>query len=44
VNADAPRDFPEGAGFLTPPQDNGYEIRCFFRDSDGHLLELSQAR
>ncbi len=31
-----------GAGFLTPPLDNGYEIRCFFRDPDGHLWELSQ--
>lgn len=33
-----------GARFLTPPHDNGYEIRCFFRDPDGHLLELSQVR
>ena len=31
-----------GAEFLTPPVDWGYEIRAFFRDPDGHLLELSQ--
>jgi catechol 2,3-dioxygenase-like lactoylglutathione lyase family enzyme len=28
--------------FLTPPVDWGGEIRCFFRDPDGHLLEISQ--
>lgn len=32
-----------GADFLTPPVDWGGEIRCFFRDPDGHLLEISQA-
>jgi lactoylglutathione lyase len=32
-----------GAVFLTPPYDWGGEIRCFFRDPDGHLLEISQA-
>lgn len=31
-----------GANFLTPPYDWGGEIRCFFRDPDGHLLEISQ--
>lgn len=31
-----------GATFLTPPYDWGTEIRCFFRDPDGHLLEISQ--
>ena len=31
-----------GAQFLTEPVDWGYEIRAFFRDPDGHLLELSQ--
>jgi catechol 2,3-dioxygenase-like lactoylglutathione lyase family enzyme len=31
-----------GAAFLTPPVDNGYEIRAFFRDPDGHLWEISQ--
>lgn len=32
-----------GATFLTPPHDWGPEIRCFFRDPDGHLFEISQA-
>lgn len=32
-----------GATFLAPPVDWGGEIRCFFRDPDGHLLEISQA-
>ncbi len=32
-----------GAEFLTPPYDWGAEIRCFFRDPDGHLFEISQA-
>ena len=31
-----------GAEFLSPPVDWGMEIRCFFRDPDGHLLEISQ--
>jgi catechol 2,3-dioxygenase-like lactoylglutathione lyase family enzyme len=31
-----------GAQFLTPPVDWGGEIRCFLRDPDGHLFELSQ--
>ncbi len=31
-----------GASFLTPPVNWGGEIRCFFRDPDGHLLEISQ--
>lgn len=33
-----------GASFLTPPLDRGGEIRCFFRDPDGHLLEISETR
>lgn len=33
-----------GAEFLTPPVDRGGEVRCFFRDPDGHLLEISEAR
>ena len=33
-----------GATFLTPPVDWGGEIRCSFRDPDGHLLEISEAR
>ncbi|MGB3097675.1 MAG: VOC family protein [Solirubrobacterales bacterium] len=32
-----------GAEFLTPPYDRGEEIRCFFRDPDGNLFEISQA-
>lgn len=32
-----------GAEFLTPPHDWGSEVRCFFRDPDGHLFEISQA-
>lgn len=32
-----------GAIFLTPPVDWGGEIRCFFRDPDGNLLEISEA-
>ena len=31
-----------GAEFLTPPFDCGGEIRCFFRDPDGRLLEISE--
>lgn len=33
-----------GARFVTPPVDWGGEIRCFFRDPDGHLLEISEVR
>lgn len=33
-----------GAQFITPPHDWGGEIRCFFRDPDGHLFEISEAR
>ena len=33
-----------GAAFLTPPVENGPEVRCFFRDPDGHLIELSEYR
>ena len=32
-----------GAEFLTPPKDWGHEVRCFFKDPDGHLLEISEA-
>lgn len=31
-----------GAEFLTPPVQRGNETRCFFRDPDGHLLEISE--
>lgn len=33
-----------GARFLTSPHDRGGEVRCFFRDPDGHLFEISEAR
>jgi catechol 2,3-dioxygenase-like lactoylglutathione lyase family enzyme len=33
-----------GAVFLTPPVDWGSEIRCFFRDPDGHFLEISEIK
>lgn len=33
-----------GAEFITPPMDNGAETRCFFRDPDGHLFEISEYR
>ena len=33
-----------GADFLAPPRESPWEIRCFLRDPDGHLIELSEAR
>jgi catechol 2,3-dioxygenase-like lactoylglutathione lyase family enzyme len=33
-----------GARFLTPPVEYDWEIRAFFRDPDGHLLEISQSK
>jgi Glyoxalase/Bleomycin resistance protein/Dioxygenase superfamily len=33
-----------GAEFLTPPVEYDWEVRCFLRDPDGQLLELSEAR
>jgi catechol 2,3-dioxygenase-like lactoylglutathione lyase family enzyme len=33
-----------GAAFLTPPHDWGSEIRCFLRDPDGRLVEISQSK
>jgi catechol 2,3-dioxygenase-like lactoylglutathione lyase family enzyme len=33
-----------GAPFLTPPVASQWEIRAFFRDPDGHLLEISEVR
>ena len=33
-----------GAAFLTPPVSHGPEMRCFFRDPDGHLFEISEYR
>jgi catechol 2,3-dioxygenase-like lactoylglutathione lyase family enzyme len=32
-----------GAEFLTPPVEYEWEVRAFFRDPDGHLLEISEA-
>jgi catechol 2,3-dioxygenase-like lactoylglutathione lyase family enzyme len=31
-----------GAKFLTPPKEHQYEIRCYIRDPDGHLIEVGQ--
>lgn len=33
-----------GATFLTSPVESEWEIRAFFRDPDGHLLEISEAK
>lgn len=33
-----------GGTFLTPPVVHGAETRCFLRDPDGHLFELSEYR
>ena len=33
-----------GASFLTPPVTSEWEVRGFFRDPDGHLLEISEFR
>jgi catechol 2,3-dioxygenase-like lactoylglutathione lyase family enzyme len=33
-----------GVEFLSPPVEYDWEIRCFFRDPDGHLLEISQTK
>jgi catechol 2,3-dioxygenase-like lactoylglutathione lyase family enzyme len=32
-----------GAQFLTPPKDWGPEIRAFFTDPDGNLIEISES-
>jgi catechol 2,3-dioxygenase-like lactoylglutathione lyase family enzyme len=34
--------FERGAKFLTPPYEWEHETRCFFRDPDGLLFEISQ--
>src|SRR3984957_4193676 len=31
-----------GAQFLTPPKQHQYEIRCYIRGPDGHLIEVGQ--
>ena len=33
-----------GATFLAPPVESAWEVRAFFRDPDGHLLEISEAK
>ena len=33
-----------GAAFMTEPIERGSETRCFFRDLDGHLFEISEYR
>ena len=33
-----------GAEFITPPVEWGDEIRAFFHDPDGHLLEILETR
>jgi len=33
-----------GAEFLSPPTDHGAETRCFFRDPNSHLFEISEYR
>jgi hypothetical protein len=44
--ADIQAVYPEwtarGAQFLTPPKQHQYEIRCYLRDPDGHLIEVGQ--
>jgi hypothetical protein len=32
----------QGCRFLTPPKQHAYEIRCYIRDPDGHLIEVGQ--
>jgi catechol 2,3-dioxygenase-like lactoylglutathione lyase family enzyme len=34
----------KGAYFLTEPKDHGGEIRAYFRDPDGHLIEVGETR
>jgi catechol 2,3-dioxygenase-like lactoylglutathione lyase family enzyme len=41
--ADKPGVTFEPPAFLTPPHDWGGEIRCFLRDPDGHLMEISES-
>ena len=31
-----------GTEFLTPPIQHEFEIRCYIRDPDGHLIEVGQ--
>ena len=42
--APTPRCVERGAVFLAPLEESDWEIRGFFRDPDGHLLEISEAK
>jgi len=33
-----------GARFITEPHESAWEVRCFFRDPDGHLFEISERK
>ena len=33
-----------GARFLTEPNESAWEVRCFFRDPDRHLFEISERK
>lgn len=33
-----------GAPFTTPPRQSPWEVRCFFRDPDGHVFEISERK
>ncbi|MGY0235417.1 TerC family protein [Longispora urticae] len=33
-----------GVDFLTDPVESEWEVRCFFRDPDGRLIEISESR
>jgi catechol 2,3-dioxygenase-like lactoylglutathione lyase family enzyme len=33
-----------GVVFLTEPHESEWEVRCFFRDPDGHLFEISERK
>ena len=42
--AEYERLLARGAAFLTEPVESAWEVRAFFRDPDGHLLEISEAK
>ena len=42
--AEYERLLARGAAFLTEPVESTWEVRAFFRDPDGHLIEISEAR
>jgi len=33
-----------GAEFRTGPVESDWEVRCFFRDPDGNLFEISERK